>query len=92
MLSKGLMQGRLNGSKLIDKQASKDDIGTPTNVKRARSAETTPEADKGQPKKLAKQQGGGDQKAPEEKSKYSLLDRRTLNLKVCASSRPLTGI
>lgn len=92
MLSKGSIQGRFNESKPTDKHTNKDGTGTPNNVKRIRSAETTPETNKGQPNKLTKQQGGEDRKASKERSKYSLLERRTLNLKVSSTCRPLTGI
>lgn len=89
LLSKGLEQSRFNGPK----QMNKDVTSTPTNVKRVRSADTTPDANKEQPNKLTKIQSEADRRSSlEEKSKYSLLVRRTLNLKVSALSKPLTDI
>lgn len=58
---------------------------TPINSKRIRSAGTTPE---NQPTKITKTVEGLN---ATEKSSYSLVVRRTLNLKICVSNRPPAG-
>lgn len=65
---------------------------TPTTAKRLRSTGTTPEGVKAQPEKFAKIQGEVNRGSTAERiSNDNLLERRTLHLKVCLTTRPLNG-
>lgn len=84
LLSKGKMPDREGA------QNDKNDL-TPVSGKRARSAGTTPEGNSKQPEKVAKFQDVPARKSPDATPKFNLLERRTMNLKVCAAQRPLTS-
>lgn len=90
LLSKGRTPVRKNASKPTI-QVDRNNGVTPVNGKRNRSAGTTPEANGTQPDKMAKLQGETNCKTPDGTPRHSLMDRRNLNLKVCASRRPLTS-
>lgn len=70
---------------------------TPEHNKRVRSGEPTPESNRKQPNKVAKttistnQQPVGNQSLPAANQTFSLVVRRTLNLKICLANRPPTG-
>lgn len=80
-----------NAPKQIIKPMEEDSVVTPVSSKRIRSAGTSPDEVHNQPDKLAKLQNGSERITPKKAASLSLVQQRTLNLKLCASNRPLTG-
>lgn len=80
----------------VSNSISKAVTSTPNNTKRGRSTGSTPEVEKLQPNKIVKIHGPKappaveGQEIPESKS-YSMVVRRTLNLKICIAQRPPAG-
>lgn len=91
LFSKGKPPARDSAPKPGKKPMDENSVGTPASSKRIRSTGTTPEEVHKRPDKLTKLQGGSNSSTPESTARSNLLEQRTLNLKVCASNRQLTG-
>lgn len=65
--------------------------GTPSDNKRNRSDNSTPESCQKQPNKMVKTGRSDQTPAPPAAQTYSLVVRRSLNVKICLSTRPPTG-
>lgn len=91
LLSKFTMSSTSKESKQVDEQMSKIGSSTPENIKRIRSAGTTPEGGTNQPDKVAKFDTESSWGALEVTKSRNSLERSTLNVKVSFSRRPPTG-